>query len=103
MTFDIEVSYQADTDLRSIFEYIAFELQSPVIAIEQLKRIENKINLLNEMPERFQLYREETTKSKEIRQMCIDNYSVFYYLNIEMKKVVIIRVLYNRRNTEKLL
>lgn len=43
MTFDIEVSYQADTDLRSIFEYIAFELQSPVIAIEQLKRIENKL------------------------------------------------------------
>lgn len=102
MTFDIEIAYQADSDLRSIFEYIAFELQSPVIAIEQLKRIENKINLLNEMPERFQLYRKETSRSGELRQMIIDNYSIFYYLNKEMKNVVIIRVLYNRRDTDKL-
>lgn len=29
MTFEIEISDQADADLRGIFEYIAFELQSP--------------------------------------------------------------------------
>lgn len=103
MTFDIEISYQADSDLRSIYEYIAFELQSPLIAVEQLKRIENKINSLDEMPERFQIYRKENSHLSGIRQMCIDNYSVFFYSNKEKKKVVIIRVLYNRRNTEKLL
>ena len=29
MTFEIEVSNQAETDLRGIYEYIAFELQAP--------------------------------------------------------------------------
>lgn len=29
MTFEIKISDQADADLRGIFEYIAFELQSP--------------------------------------------------------------------------
>ena len=29
MMYEVEVSEQADRDLRGIFEYIAFELQSP--------------------------------------------------------------------------
>ena len=29
MIYEVEVSEQADSDLRGIFEYIAFELQSP--------------------------------------------------------------------------
>ena len=29
MIYEVEVSKQADSDLRGIFEYIAFELQSP--------------------------------------------------------------------------
>ena len=29
MMYEVEVSEQADSDLRGIFEYIAFELQSP--------------------------------------------------------------------------
>ena len=29
MNYEVELSEQADSDLREIFEYIAFELQSP--------------------------------------------------------------------------
>ena len=29
MNYEVELSEQADSDLRGIFEYIAFELQSP--------------------------------------------------------------------------
>ena len=29
MIYEVELSEQADSDLRGIFEYIAFELQSP--------------------------------------------------------------------------
>ena len=29
MIYEVELSEQADSDLREIFEYIAFELQSP--------------------------------------------------------------------------
>ena len=29
MIYEVEVSKQADSDLRGIFEYIAFELRSP--------------------------------------------------------------------------
>ena len=43
MKYEVEVSEQADRDLREIFEYIAFELQSQENAIGQLDRLEEQI------------------------------------------------------------
>lgn len=40
---EIEISYQADADLRGIYEYIAFELQSLESAADQLNRLEERI------------------------------------------------------------
>ena len=40
MIYDIVISYQAEIDLRGIFEYIAFELKSPENASGQLDRLE---------------------------------------------------------------
>ena len=45
MKYEVEVSEQADRDLREIFEYIAFELQSRENAIGQLDRLEEQIFL----------------------------------------------------------
>lgn len=38
MIYDVQISNQAESDLRSIFEYIAFELQSVQNAARQLSR-----------------------------------------------------------------
>ena len=43
MIYEVEVPEQTDRDLREIFEYIAFELQSPENAIGQLDRLEEQI------------------------------------------------------------
>ena len=39
MTYQINITDQANQDLRNIFEYIAFELQEPQVAIGQLNRL----------------------------------------------------------------
>ena len=39
MMFDVQISEQADADLRGIYEYIAFELLSPQNAAGQLDRL----------------------------------------------------------------
>ena len=51
MIYEVEVSEQADSDLRGIFEYISFELQSPENAIGQLDRLEEQILSLDTMPD----------------------------------------------------
>lgn len=56
MIYEINISNQADIDLRNIYEYIAYELQAPENADSQLTRLENSILGLTKMPERFRLY-----------------------------------------------
>ncbi len=100
MIFIIEVSDQADIDLRNIYEYIAFELQSPENASGQLDRLEKSILSLGQMPERFREYEKEPWHSRGLRIMPVDNYCVLYIPDLEKALVTIIRVMYGGRDIE---
>ena len=78
MIYEVELSEQADSDLREIFEYIAFELQSPENASGQLDRLEEQILSLDIMPERYRKYENEPWKSRGLRVLPVDNYVIFY-------------------------
>ena len=100
MMFTVEVSDQADVDLRNIYEYIAFELQSPENAGGQLDRLEEGIMSLDKMPERFQEYENEPWYSRGLRIMPVDNYCVLYIPDAEKTVVTIIRVMYGGRDID---
>ena len=70
MIYELEISEQADNDLRGIFEYIAFELQSSQNA------------------------------SRGLRVLLVDNYVVFYIPDSDKKVVTILRVMYAGRDTD---
>ena len=73
MIYEVEVSEQADSDLRESFEYIAFELQSPENASGQLDRLEEQMLSLYTMPERYRKYEKEPWKSRGLRVLQVDN------------------------------
>lgn len=98
MIFEVELSEQADADLRGIYEYIAFELQSPENASGQLERLETGILGLNQMPERFRAYEKEPWHSRGLRIMPVDNYCVLYIPDSEKAVVTVIRVMYGGRD-----
>ena len=98
MIYEVEVSEQADSDLREIFEYIAFELQSPQNASGQLDRLEEQILSLDTMPERYRKYEKEPWKSRGLRVLPVDNYVVLYILDSDKKVVIILRVMYAGRD-----
>ena len=100
MIYEVEVSRQADSDLRGIFEYIAFELQSPKNASGQLDRLEKQILSLNTLPERYQRYEIEPWKSRGLRILPVDNYVVLYIPDRDKKVVTILRVMYARRDID---
>lgn len=100
MSYAVEISQQADADLRSIFEYIAFELQSVQNAAGQLSRLEKNILSLDEMPERYRRYDKEPWLSRGLRIMPVDNYCVFYIPDAEKQIVSIVRVMYGGRDID---
>ncbi|WP_026394981.1 type II toxin-antitoxin system RelE/ParE family toxin [Acetobacterium malicum] len=101
MIYEIEITEQADDDLREIFEYLAVEVQSPQNASGQLDRLEESIMKLDQLPERFRTYDKEPWRSRGLRIMPVDNYCVFYIQDESNHIVTIIRVLYGSRNIEK--
>lgn len=100
MIFAVEISDQADNDLRNIYEYIAFNLHSPQNAGGQLDRIEKSILSLDQMPERFREYEKEPWHSRGLRIMHVDNYCVLYISNKEKAVVTTIRVIYDGRDID---
>ena len=93
MIYEVELSEQADSDLRGIFEYIAFELQSPENAIGQLDRLEEQILSLDK-------YEKEPWKSRGLRVLPVDNYVVLYIPDSDKKVVTILRVMYAGRDID---
>ena len=100
MIYELEISEQADNDLRGILEYIAFELQSSQNASGQLDRLEEQILSLDTMPERYRRYEKEPWKSRGLRVLLVDNYVVFYIPDSDKKVVTILRVMYAGRDTD---
>mgnify|MGYP000764174320 FL=1 len=86
--------------MREIFEYIAFELQSPENAIGQLDRLEEQILSLDMMPERYRKYEKEPWKSRGFRVLPVDNYVVLYIPDSDKKVVTILRVMYAGRGID---
>lgn len=101
MIYEIEMTEAAKKDLQSIFEYIAFELQEPENAKNQMRRLESRILSLDTMPERYKSYDKEPWHSQGFRILPVDNFIVFYIPDANTKIVTIIRILYSVRDIEK--
>ena len=99
--YSVNVSNQAEQDLRGIFEYIAFELFAPENAAAQLDRLESAIETLETFPEKHRQYNKEPWKSRNLRVLPVDNYCVFYIPDKAELTVTIIRIIYGGRDIEK--
>lgn len=100
MTFKVNITRQAEEDLRGIFEYIAYKLQSFQNAAGLLDRLEKAILSLNEMPERYRAYEKEPWHGRGLRVMPVDSYLIFYIPYRSTKTVEVIRVMYGGRDVD---
>lgn len=101
MNFQIEITRQAENDLRNIYEYIAFELLSADYASGQLDRLEASIMKLEHFPDRYKMYEKEPWRSRGLRTMPVDNFLVFYVADSINGKVTVIRIMYKGRDIEE--
>ncbi len=101
--YSVKITGQAETDLRGIYEYIAYELRSAQNAAAQLSRLEQNIYSLDQMPERYRRYEKEPWFSRGWRIMPVDRYCVFYMLDYDRRIVNITRVLYGGRDMDHVL
>lgn len=96
--FDVCYSPQALEDLKDIYAYIAYTLQSPDIAQNQVNRIRKQIRSLDSLPERFPIVEWEPWNKMRMHKVPVDNYIVFYLVDSDSFIVTIIRIFYQKRD-----
>ena len=89
----VRITDRALADMEEIYNYIAIQLQAPENAMGQYNRIAETIEGLHVFSERIKLMESEPERIMGLRQLVIDNYSVFYV--IEDMDVIVTRVLYS--------
>ena len=89
----VRITDRALADMEEICNYIAIQLQAPENAMGQYNRIAEAIEELYVFPERVKLMESEPERIMGLRQLVIDNYSVFYV--IEGMDVIVTRDLYS--------
>lgn len=100
--FKIIYSKAAITELRNIYQYIALNLSEPEIAKGQVDRIRKAVYSLDYMPERYvRVYPE--LLNKNIRKFTVDNYVIYYEVDNNNKKVMILHILNGRQNADKII
>lgn len=90
--YKIEVSDLAEQDLEFATDYIAFDLKNPSAAINTVRGIRNRINKLQDFPERNELDDDPVLANLGIRMDYYKNYKIYYV--VENDVVIIVRILH---------
>lgn len=91
--YKVQITNKALSDLEEIYDYIAEQLQAPEAAMDLYHRISDAIETLDTFPERVKLLEIEELLTLELRQLNVDNFSVFYHVRDE--RVIVTSILYS--------
>ena len=99
--YKIKVTRQAKEHLALIREYIATELQAPIVAKRMLELLKSEMMSLQTMPYRVKLISEQPWCELGFRRIRVKNYYVYFCVDDSRKEVQILAVIYVRRDQTK--
>jgi len=101
--YNVIIELTAQRDLQSILHYIKNILKAPEAANRIYIKIKNEILMLNQMPMRNNVIKEQPYASMGVRKLLIENYIAFYIIDEQKYEVHVLRILYNRREWQNIL
>lgn len=85
-------------NIDSIYEYIALELQNKEAALKLVEALEIAIISLEQLPYRGTKRKIGMFANKGYRQIFLNNFTIIYRVDANIKQVVIIHIVYSKRN-----
>ncbi len=93
----------AEADIDEAFDYIANGLVNPDAASAFADELGEKLEEICKTPKAGRPVHNPYLKSDDIRRILVKNYIAYYLIDEEAAKIVVLRVIYNRRDQDKLL
>ena len=101
--YRVNITEPAETDLGEIAGYISEELNAPVAARNTVLAIRKTIRTLAFSPQGYPKVRDNRLAARGYRWVGIKNYMAFYTIDEQSKAVNVERILYGRRDWQRIL
>jgi len=101
--YQLQFLPKARQDMAEIARYISHKLCNPSAAEKLAEEMVDAAERLTDSPYIHAIHRSIKPLQKEYRKLIVKNYIMFYWVDEKEKRVTIARVIYARRDFEKLL
>lgn len=91
---------KAIEDLDQIVYYISEKLSNKKAASDFLGQLESTIGVLTSFPKSSSLVKNHYLSDSNVRFSVINNYTMYYYPNYEKQTIIILRIIYGRRDPD---
>jgi len=99
--YKVKITSMAFNDLREIYSYISSTLSAEEAAKNLMKKIDNAITSLDEMPHRHNLSLDQTLREKGYRRIVVKNYVILFLIDEKEKIVTVSRAFHGRTDYAK--
>ena len=93
----------AEEDVDEILDYIANDLLNPEAAADFADELSEKLEEVCKMPKTGRPVHNPYLKRDDVRRILVKNYIAYYLINEEKSQIVVLRVVYNKRDQNKVL
>ena len=88
----VEVSKTAEQDLENIISYLKYDLAGDIIADKYKMLFKQKLKDLENVAGSMTILDESLTGHKNIRKINVRNYIIFYVIDEEKSKAIVVRI-----------
>ncbi len=103
MSYQVNITKNAERDLNNAALYIAGALGSNIAAVRLLDTADEVLSSLSDFPKRNGLVRDAFLAENGIRMQMVNNYLAFYVIREETKSVTVLRIINSRRDWASML
>ncbi len=101
--YDYSLTEVAESDIGDVFEYIAVDLANPGAASAFADELEEKLDELCAAPKSGSRVENEYIKRDDVRRILVGNFIAYYIVDEEKERIVVLRVVYKKRDQNKIL
>ncbi|MBR2257520.1 MAG: type II toxin-antitoxin system RelE/ParE family toxin [Blautia sp.] len=101
--FSYALTEIAEEDVEEAFDYITNELHNPEAASSFADELDEKLEEICRTPKSGRPVHNPYLKRDGIRRVLVKNYIAYYLIDETEAKIVVLRVVYNRRNQDEIL
>jgi len=101
--YDYVLTANAEDDIDDTFGYIAEELSNLDAAGAFADALEDKINEICKTPKLGRIVENDFLRRDDVRMVHVKNYLLYYLIDEDSKKIVVLHVVFSGRNQDEVL